>query len=184
MSTIATVPLSTLASQINSEHAACMASAQEAVSHAIEVGRLLIECKAEVAHGQWAVWVENNCEFGVRQAQNYMRVYHNRAQLEAQMRNGDSCFTSLRGAVAALVEPRADLLNEAIIQAGLTEVLILVCNDEWPAGDTLEEKIINAKLLKDAALEVFNLAVERKLRLERAMGELLNEMEADRAAAK
>jgi hypothetical protein len=99
-------PLSDLAGQINAEHAACLASARDAVTRAIEVGRLLASAKGQVRHGEWAGWVEANCTFGLRQAQSYMRAHHNRAELEEQMRSGASHLTGLHSAVAALASPR------------------------------------------------------------------------------
>ena len=96
-----------LAKQINAGHATCLESARDTITGAIEVGRLLVEAKDQVRHGEWAAWVEAHCEFGIRQAQNYMRTYQNRERLEAQMRNGDSHLTSLRNAVAMLVEAKA-----------------------------------------------------------------------------
>jgi hypothetical protein len=97
-----------LAGRINAEHEACLASAQDAVSHAIEVGRLLVEAKDQVRHGEWSGWVEANCTFGIRQAQNYMRAHHNRGAIEGQMRSGDSHFVGLHGVVTALADSRAD----------------------------------------------------------------------------
>jgi hypothetical protein len=98
-----------LAERINAEHAACLLAARDAVARAIEVGRLLVEAKAHARHGQWADWISENCSFGLRQAQNYMRAYRNRDRLEDQMRSGDSHLEGLHGAVAMLAEPRIDI---------------------------------------------------------------------------
>jgi hypothetical protein len=98
-------PLPELARRINAEHAACLDAAQTAVGKAMEVGRLLSEAKGQVRHGEWAGWVEQNCTFGIRQAQNYMRVHQNRDAIEGEMRNGASHLASLRGAIGALTEP-------------------------------------------------------------------------------
>jgi hypothetical protein len=106
MTTPAKLPLPDLAARINSEHAACLASAKDAILRAIEVGRLLAEAKGRVRHGEWAGWVEANCSFGIRQAQCYMRAHHNRGALEEQMRSGASHLTGLHGAIAALASPR------------------------------------------------------------------------------
>src|SRR3954463_16269383 len=92
-------PLPELARRINAEHAACLDAAQTAVGKAMEVGRLLVEAKGQVRHGEWARGVEENCTFGIRQAQNYMRAHQNRAAIEEEMRNGASHLASLRGAI-------------------------------------------------------------------------------------
>jgi hypothetical protein len=94
-----------LAGLINAEHEACLAAASDAITSAIEVGRLLCEAKAQVRHGEWAGWVEANCSFGVRQASSYMRAHANREQIGS----GAADFGSLREAIAALAEPRPTL---------------------------------------------------------------------------
>lgn len=117
--------LTDLAERINAEHAACMASARDAVARAIEVGRLLAEAKDQVRHGEWAAWVAENCSFGIRQAQKYMRAHDNRVALEDQMRTPGSHLTSLNDAIALVSEPwePTDLERcEATIEAGLSEL--------------------------------------------------------------
>jgi hypothetical protein len=101
--TPATLP--DLARQINAEHAACMASAQDAVTRAIEVGRLLARAKEQVQHGGWEPWVEANCVFGIREAQRYMRAYQNRSTLEGPKATRVSHLDSLRGVMEALSAP-------------------------------------------------------------------------------
>lgn len=153
--------LSGLATRINAEHAACLAAARDAVTRAIEVGRLLAEAKGQVRHGEWAGWVADRCTFGVRQAQSYMRAYHNREALEGQMRSGDSHLTSLRGAVAMLAEPResTDLERlEGTIEAGLSEleamglsraevlplfaeVMEIIESQDWPDDDANRDRV-------------------------------------------
>jgi hypothetical protein len=44
------------------------------LGHAITVGRLLIEAKGHLKHGEWLPWLEANCEIGQRGAQLYMRL--------------------------------------------------------------------------------------------------------------
>jgi hypothetical protein len=107
-------PLPGLAHQINAAHEACIQAAQDAVEKAIEVGRLLIEAKAKVQHGEWAEWVAGNCSFGLRQCQNYMRVFMQREVIDEQKRNGVSHLTSMREAVAALAEPKLQTWPEVL----------------------------------------------------------------------
>lgn len=63
-----------LPDRINAAHRDCLASAKTAIEQAIEVGRLLIEAKADVSHGEWLPWIRENCEFSERTAQNYLRL--------------------------------------------------------------------------------------------------------------
>lgn len=93
-----------LATQINLEHEACLGAAREAITRAIEVGRLLCEAKEQIPHGGWASWVEANCSFGDRQASKYMRAYHHRDQIGTT----GSDLVGLHGVIDALASPKAD----------------------------------------------------------------------------
>ena len=62
----------TIASEINGHAEQATAKANEAMHHAIEAGRLLLEVKASLAHGQFGEWLETNVKVSARQAQRYM----------------------------------------------------------------------------------------------------------------
>ena len=102
--------LAKLATEINAEHTAFLKSATDAIGHAIETGRCLEEAKSQLPHGQWSGWVAENCSFGDRQASNYMRAFHNRAEIEAQIGSTASDLTSLHGAISALASPDSPAL--------------------------------------------------------------------------
>jgi hypothetical protein len=70
-----------IATQINELHAqaeslARMAKdkAEEALSAALECGRLLISQKKSVGHGNWLSWVDDNCNFTEETARKYMII--------------------------------------------------------------------------------------------------------------
>ena len=98
MTTLAT--LSSLANEINAVHERCISAAADAVTGAIEVGRLLSDAKAQLGHGEWSRWVDENCQFKMRQAQSYMTAFRNRDQLGANTQRAS--HLSLRGALKAL----------------------------------------------------------------------------------
>ena len=62
----------TIASEINGHAEQATAKANEAMHHAIEAGRLLLEVKASLEHGQFGEWLETNVKVSARQAQRYM----------------------------------------------------------------------------------------------------------------
>jgi hypothetical protein len=64
----------TIASEINQHHAIATAKAGEAIQHAKEAGRLLLEVKAALPHGEFGKWLEQNITVSVRQAQRYIAV--------------------------------------------------------------------------------------------------------------
>jgi len=63
-----------LAQAIDREHQAAHQAARTALEHAFECGRLLLEAKAAVPHGEWLPWLEANCTVKRRTAQLYMRL--------------------------------------------------------------------------------------------------------------
>jgi hypothetical protein len=50
---------------------------QNAVSHAIRVGEVLIEAKSRARHGEWLPWLEANFPGSPRSAQGYMQLAAN-----------------------------------------------------------------------------------------------------------
>src|SRR5688500_12239946 len=63
-----------LAQAIDREHEAAHAAARTALEHAPECGKLLLQAKEQVAHGQWLPWLEANPTVSARQSQRYMRL--------------------------------------------------------------------------------------------------------------
>jgi hypothetical protein len=92
--------LGELAATVNDEYALMTGDMTRAVKRAIRIGELLSEAKAEVAHGEWIPWVEENLTFGQDMASKYMRLYRK------QERVLDFGATSIREAVALLAAPK------------------------------------------------------------------------------
>lgn len=65
-----------LAAKINHHASIAAAKAMEAMHHAMEAGKLLLEVKASLPHGQFQVWLLANTKLSVRQSQRYMAVAH------------------------------------------------------------------------------------------------------------
>lgn len=75
--------LDALADKINTEHEACRASMQKGLEHALEAGRLLLEAKKGLPHGEWLPWLKESCpDISERTAQNYMRLAREVPKLE------------------------------------------------------------------------------------------------------
>ena len=74
--------LEELALQIRTASSEAMRHANEATEGALIAGRLLIEAKSRVKHGEWDAWVTANCEVAIRTAQAYMRLAKSVPQLD------------------------------------------------------------------------------------------------------
>lgn len=109
----------TLASAINDEHRSCETSYRHALAHAFEAGRMLLEVKSTMDHGEWLPWLEASVEFSEKQAQRYMQLASHREELEQA---NPTCMSDL-GVAAALKqiarprEPRVDVA-EAMRELG------------------------------------------------------------------
>lgn len=69
------VKLNDLAARIVREHAAVAEALTAGLLHAREAGKLLLQAKEMVPHGDWLPWLRGNCpEVSKRTAQGYMRV--------------------------------------------------------------------------------------------------------------
>lgn len=64
----------TQAAEIDRHHRLAMEHADSAIQHACEAGRLLLEVKTQLMHGEWRAWLAKNVSVSERQAQRYMRA--------------------------------------------------------------------------------------------------------------
>jgi hypothetical protein len=94
--------LTKIAADANAAHERCRAAAGEALEHALTAGRLLLQAKANVPHGEWSVWVSKHCMFSERLAQTYMRLSRELPKVNPQ-RVAD---LSVRAAVKLLANPK------------------------------------------------------------------------------
>jgi hypothetical protein len=85
MTELALRPVDQIAADIEREyrlahdtHDQAQTFAHTAIRHAMECGRLLVEMKAALPHGQWLPWVETNFTGSAKTATNYMRLHANR----------------------------------------------------------------------------------------------------------
>jgi hypothetical protein len=76
--------LDKLAEEINEEHRAFTAAVETALERGIRCGELLTEAKENCPHGTWLSWLETNFEGAPRTAQDYMRLYNHREEIQAK----------------------------------------------------------------------------------------------------
>lgn len=96
--------LATIASRINSAHAAFERSGQMALSLAAEAGALLLDARRIVPHGGWLPWLKDNFRGSQPTAHRYMLVAANRETVEANYSRANNL--SLRSVVKLLTKER------------------------------------------------------------------------------
>ncbi len=100
------VSLSVLTGQIQDEYAAGMRCASEMLSHAMNIGERLNRAKSSFPHGTWVAWIDDNFEFSVRTAQDYMRLAEHRKLIDAR-KTQTSAFISVSDALRLIRDERA-----------------------------------------------------------------------------
>src|SRR5215208_2270363 len=98
--------LADLAEEINSEHRAFVGSLRKTAEHGIRAGELLAEAKKQCQHGTWLEWLEANFEGSARAAQEYMRFYNRRDEIQAKTHDG--AHFGISAARELLAAPRED----------------------------------------------------------------------------
>jgi hypothetical protein len=74
MTALVETRLGELAAGANRDHLACEAASGTAIEYAFRAGEQLLAAKAEVEHGAWQPWVEENFIGSYRTAAGYMRI--------------------------------------------------------------------------------------------------------------
>jgi len=98
--------LQDLAAQIEAEHQAAVGAARSVTDHAVACGRLLIQAKARLAHGEWLPWLEGNTTVSIRTAQVYTRLARELPKLS------EANVSQHTASIAALPPQRQDQLIE------------------------------------------------------------------------
>lgn len=104
--------LDTLAAQINSAHDRFQQAYKTSLALAYQIGGLLVQAKAQVAHGDWLSWVEENCAFGERTAQAYMRIFR---QWDSISKSAETADLSIDGALQLLSE-KNDVVEAELVE--------------------------------------------------------------------
>lgn len=94
-----------LITEINFEHEACLTAANDALSHALRCGELLLQAKSATPHGEWEAWVAKNFHGSASTAKVYKRLAENREVLEANRQS--SAGLSIDGALALIKKPKS-----------------------------------------------------------------------------
>jgi len=94
----------TTADKINSLHQEIEAALNKSLENAIEIGRLLSQAKAEIPHGGFTGWLEENCTFSGRTARRYMKLFDNRDKIGSA--------EGIQDAYSMLQQPKTDTLSD------------------------------------------------------------------------
>lgn len=178
--------ISTLADRANTEHAAAIASAQDALRHAIEAGKALSEAKAAIGHGAFGDWLAEHFGASARTARQYMHLAEHAALLPKDQ-NGSALPISIRQAAKMLADERepckveGDLLSEASAFAARFDAELPIYRKQLELiGQSLnkDNTIQELAFLIRECTRIQTAVAELRLRSERGLGRCLIELHA------
>lgn len=97
-----------LATRIQKEIRLSQKAFAKSIEHAVEAGKLLLQAKRGLNHGQWGEWLEENVSVTERQAQKYMRLAKNKPKLDKSNPNWSSEMT-----IAEALQSLSELMRDA-----------------------------------------------------------------------
>jgi hypothetical protein len=119
------------ATEINRLHGELAGLARITLEKGIRIGELLAEQKAQLKHGDWLPWVNENLEFSERTARNYLSLFQRREELKsANIADLTDAYRMLAGPAeddeptrvyvrdAPLVEPKKAQFREVANEPG------------------------------------------------------------------
>lgn len=181
----ATIDLSALATQINAAHVASAAATISSLEHARDCGKLLIEARAAVKHGQWLAWLKANVACSVRTAQYYMKVAEHWEALADE--NATVANLTLKTAVKLLTLPKPrEYMSVEEYMSERQQALLLFCKSiletdrKWKTRhERLKQFDAEAKKLMDDADAVKQKALRAQAKAKRMREQMESELKAE-----
>ena len=145
-------------------------AARQLLEDSVEVGRLLVEAKSAVGHGEWGGWLEENFQYSSTEANNLMRLYEaygTKEQLTLFEENRMDLFGRMNKSQAIALLGLPDSARAAFVEANPPEDLSV---REW------ERRIEEARAETDEAVRRAVVAEDARIEAERAAREAADKL--------
>ena len=145
-------------------------AARQLLEDSVEVGRLLVEAKSSVGHGEWGGWLEENFQYSSTEANNLMRLYEaygTKEQLTLFEENRMDLFGRMNKSQAIALLGLPETERAAFVEANPPEDLSV---REW------ERRIEEARAETDDAVRRAVVAEDARIEAERAAREAADKL--------
>lgn len=148
----------TLANQINQALAESNRLAESAVVEAARAGKLMIEAKKQVPHGQWSQWIQDNCHMTDRNARRYMQLARELPKLEGNHR-AEVMALPIREAVQVIAQSR-QVQPVAANQNGHGVSVLSAINTQDGSGQPLSTNKVQPPGLHHRLMQVLSTIID------------------------
>lgn len=145
-------------------------AARQLLEDSVEVGRLLVEAKSSVGHGEWGGWLEENFQYSSTEANNLMRLYEaygTREQIGLFEEDRTAIFGRMNKSQAIALLGLPEEVRAAFVEANPPEDLSV---REW------EQRIEEARAETDEAVRRAVVAEDARIEAERAAKEAADKL--------
>lgn len=156
-------------------------AARQLLEDSVEVGRLLVEAKSSVGHGEWGGWLEENFQYSSTEANNLMRLYEaygTREQIGLFEEDRTAIFGRMNKSQAIALLGLPDSARAAFVEANPPEDLSV---REWERR--IEEAEARARreasAVTDEAVRRAVVAEDARIEAERAAREAADKLKKD-----
>jgi hypothetical protein len=122
------------AAEINRLHQSFCEGLRTTLQIAIQIGELLIAQKRKCGHGNWIPWIDENLEFTVNTAQEYMRCFYNRQLLN----NGSNHYLTITQLAHGVSKPAKEEIEEEEDDEPVATVKL--AKREWTPKEAAKDK--------------------------------------------
>jgi hypothetical protein len=137
--------LATLAASIRALDAAIRRSAEQIAREAVEAGKLLIEAKGLLRHGEWLPWLREHVAMSERTATRYMRLARSGLEIGHVADLGIAAAARVGRPRAARAQPVPQVVTEAV-DAGMAD-------EEWEEYEWTNEELADYVLVAIGTLK-------------------------------
>lgn len=154
---------------------------------AMEIGRLLIEAKAVVQHGEWGQWLQDNVDYSQTTANDMMRLYTEYADTQLSLDGGPSneeLFGMLEPSKALVLLALPETERKAFVQENPVEDMsVRKLKEELARVKQEKEKAeADAEKARETTVDASALALEAEMKQREAEEKLKNaELRRDEA---
>ncbi|MDB5056349.1 MAG: rane protein, partial [Bacilli bacterium] len=142
----------------------------------VEIGRLLVEAKSLVAHGEWGDWLKNSVDYSQSTANNLMQLYREYGDSSDKLQN--LSYTKAIALLGVPADEREDFIAVNDIESMSSRDLLQAIKDKQLLEEQLQESNTAQQELAKKLKDTEKRSRDRSLEVERLKTEISGAQES------